>query len=257
MIYRIDDDLAREQAQWFVVGLGRCSRRRSSCCATTACSSSTATRSPRRRSCCCCCRACPGIGAQVNGAYLGVEHRADLLPARRVREDRHRHLPRGLPARHAPGAGARRAPVPRRDDPAAQALRAAARHLGRGDGDARLHPRPRLVADVLRRASSRCSTSRRTGCRSWRSASALFALGAWFFASTTVGARAGPRRRLARPVRPGALRVVENEQLPDRAAPVRAGRRRAVRRRLRPGAAHPARRRRASCPRRRPTSSTR
>ncbi len=36
-------------------------------------------------------------------------------------------------------------------DPAAEALRAAARGLGRVDGDALLHPRPRQLADVLRR----------------------------------------------------------------------------------------------------------
>ena len=79
------------------------------------------------------------------------QDRADLVPAGRVRQDRDRHLPRRLPARHAPGARAGLAALPRRHDPAAQALRAAARGLGRGDADARLHPRPRLVADVLRR----------------------------------------------------------------------------------------------------------
>ena len=39
---------------------------------TSACSSATATRSRRPAWRCCCCRACPGIGQQVNGAYLGV-----------------------------------------------------------------------------------------------------------------------------------------------------------------------------------------
>ena len=42
VIYRIDDTLARQQAQWFVAGLG-CSSRRSCSCATTASWSSTAT----------------------------------------------------------------------------------------------------------------------------------------------------------------------------------------------------------------------
>ena len=77
--------------------------------------------------------------------------RAAVVPAGRVREDRDHHLPGQLPARHAPAAGHRRAAVPRRHDPAAQALRPAAARLGRGDGDALLHPGHRLVADVLRR----------------------------------------------------------------------------------------------------------
>ena len=73
LIYRIDAELAREQAQWFVVGLALLLRRRSCSCATTACWSATATRSPRSASRCCCCRACPGIGEQVNGAFLAMK----------------------------------------------------------------------------------------------------------------------------------------------------------------------------------------
>ena len=41
----------------------------------------------------------PGIGGATNGAYLAVEHRAARVPARRVRQDRHRHLPGQLPER--------------------------------------------------------------------------------------------------------------------------------------------------------------
>ena len=58
IIYRIDEDLAREQAQWFVVGLVAVRGDDRRCCATSACSSATATRSPRSASRCCCCRAC-------------------------------------------------------------------------------------------------------------------------------------------------------------------------------------------------------
>ncbi len=59
---------------------------------------------------------------------------------------------------------------------------------------------------------------------------ALFALGAWFFA-TTVGHVQRPRRHLAGPVRARAGST--SERLPDRPVAVRAGRRRAVRHRLR------------------------
>ena len=55
--------------------------------------------------------------------------------------------------------------------------------------------------------------------------------------------RAEPHRHLARPVRPRALRP-RRRLLPDRPVPVRAGRRRPVRLRLRAGADHPAGRRR-------------
>ena len=78
-------------------------------------------------------------------------HRRLPVPAGGVRQARHRHLPRRLPARHAPAAGAGGAARARGHDPAAQALRAADRGLGRRDVPALLHPGPRLVADVLRR----------------------------------------------------------------------------------------------------------
>ena len=150
MIYRIDEDLAREQAQWFVFGL-----------ILFAATIIAAARLPRARALplhdrgrghrrCCCCRACPASAAgqrRVPRRRL----RAAVVPAGRVREDRDHHLPGQLPARHAPAAGHRRAAVPRHHDPAAEALRPAAARLGRGDGDAVLHPGPRLVADVLRR----------------------------------------------------------------------------------------------------------
>ena len=150
IIYRIDEELAREQAQWFVVGLVlfaativflRDFRVLERYRYTVAVVGLLLLLLPR----------VPGIGQQVNGAYLGVGLGPDLVPAGGVREDRHRHLPRRVPARHAADPRPGLAPGARRDDPAAQALRAAARGLGRRDGPARLHPRPRLVADVLRR----------------------------------------------------------------------------------------------------------
>ena len=52
------------------------------------------------------------------------------LPAGGVRQDRDHRLPGQLPARHAPAAGHRRAALRRDHDPAAQALRAAARSCG-------------------------------------------------------------------------------------------------------------------------------
>ena len=72
LIYRIDPELAREQAQWFVVGLvffcvtilllrdhHVLERYRYTIAAAA--------------SRCCCCRGCPGIGAQVNGAFLAIK----------------------------------------------------------------------------------------------------------------------------------------------------------------------------------------
>ena len=73
MIYRIDAGLARDQANWFVLGLdplrpddpvpARLRRARA------------LPLHDRRRSACCCLLAprLPGIGEQVNGAYLGVK----------------------------------------------------------------------------------------------------------------------------------------------------------------------------------------
>ncbi len=42
-IYRLDDTFARDQAQWFVIGLIFFSGDDPACCATTGCSSATAT----------------------------------------------------------------------------------------------------------------------------------------------------------------------------------------------------------------------
>ena len=73
VVYRIDEDLARDQAQWFVIGLivfvgddHRAARLPRSSSATA-----TRSRSPAWR--CCVLPRVPGIGQQVNGAYLGVK----------------------------------------------------------------------------------------------------------------------------------------------------------------------------------------
>ena len=113
MIYRIDEKLAREQAQWFVIGLGlfaatiillRDYRVLERYRYTVAAVGIGMLLLPRL----------PGIGSQVNGAYLGVRLGPADLPARRVRQDRDHRLPGQLPARHAPAAGHRRAALRRR-----------------------------------------------------------------------------------------------------------------------------------------------
>ena len=151
MVYRIDDTLARQQAQWFVVGLVlfaatiialRDYRVLERYRYMIALGSLVLLLLPR----------VPGIGSQVNGAYLGDPHRrhdASSRPSSRrsaiviflasyLRDTRQVLVHRG---RRFLGDHAA----------AAQALRPAARGLGRGDADAARDPRPRLVADVLRR----------------------------------------------------------------------------------------------------------
>ena len=97
----------------------------------------------------------PAAGSRDRGAgqrrVPRDRHRPARLPARRAREDRRDHLPGQLPAREARGARGRGAADRGGDPAAAQAPRADAGRLGRGDGAARLHPRPGQLADVLRR----------------------------------------------------------------------------------------------------------
>ena len=93
----------------------------------------------------------PVIGVAGQRRLPRGQDRPARLPAGRVRQARDRHLPGQLPARAPRGPGRRREAVRRDHLPAAQAPRADARRLGSGDGDARLHPRPRQLADVLRR----------------------------------------------------------------------------------------------------------
>ncbi len=187
MIYRLDDELAREQAQWFVVGLGlfaativllrdyRVLERYRYLIAPRASAAARAS-------------ALPGIGAPVNGAYLGVEiGPMTFQPAEFAKIGIIIFLASYLrDTRQLLVHGARRVAA---HDPAAQAPRAAARGLGRGDGDALLHPRPRLVADVLRRlpgdALRRDEPAARSSPSAWRcSASAR--------GSSTTRARPSP-----------------------------------------------------------------
>ena len=163
-----------------------------------------------------------------------LQHGPDLLSARGAGEDRDRHLPRVLPARHAPGARHRRAPLRGDHVPAAEAPRAAAGGLGHGDGAAVRHPGPRLVAHVLRRLPrARLRGDEPDLVRDHR-ARAVRARRARALRDPAHDRK--PRRRLAASVRPRALRPRDRRQLPDRAVDLHPGRRRLLRAGLRPGA---------------------
>ena len=150
------------------------------CCATTACSSATATRSRRSASCCCCCRACPASARRSTAPTSASRLGPLIVPAGRVREDRDRRLPGQLPARHAPAAraSARGAslgitiPPLKHFGPLLVVWGAAMVMLV-------LHPRPRLVADVLRRLPRDALRGDQPASRSSLVGLALFALGAW------------------------------------------------------------------------------
>ena len=139
MIYRTNATDARQQAQWFVLGLilfaatiiGFRDYRKLERYRYTIAAVSLFLLIFLRL---------PGIGYQVNGAYLGIRIPGlFVLPADEARQDRLRNFSRQLPARHPPGARSGRAADPRRDDPAAQALRPRPRDLGPRDGDSLLH----------------------------------------------------------------------------------------------------------------------
>ena len=150
MVYRIDAGLARDQANWFVLGLvlfalddplpARLRRARA-----------LPVHDRRRRPAAAAGAAAAGDRPAGQRRLSRGQARPARLPARRVLEDLHRRLPRQLPARAPRGADRRRAAGARRDPAAAQAPRPAAGRLGRLDVHARLHPRPRQLADVLRR----------------------------------------------------------------------------------------------------------
>ena len=200
VVYRIDEELARDQAQWFVIGLIAVRRSRSSLLRdfrvleryryTIALAGLALLLLPR----------VPGIGQQVNGAYLGVKlGPISFQPAEFGKIAIVIFLAAYLrDTRQVLVQGSRRVlgvTIPR-----AQALRPAARGLGRGDADARLHPRPRLVADVLRRLPG-AGLRRHQPVLSFVVAGlVMFAAGAWFFAIDRRP-RAGPHRHLAGPVR--------------------------------------------------------
>ena len=169
----------------------------------------------------------------------GHQDRTGHLPARRAGEDLLGHLRGLLLARHAPGARARGAPVHGRDHPAAQALRAAAGHLGRVDAHARPHPRPGLVADVLRRVPGHALRGHQPGLVRARGPDPVRA--GRVVPGQPHRPRARPRRDLAGPVPDRALQQARR-QLPDRAVPVRRRPTGADRHRLRAGLAQPAQR---------------
>ncbi len=137
MVYRIEPTLARQQAQWMVLGLvlfvgddpraaqARCQRARTL---------SLHDRAGRHRH--------HGAAAPARHRRAGQRRlsrhprRQRVLPARRARQGRDRDLPRQLSARQPPdprdGGQARARP----DDPADEAVRADADRVGCGDGDA-------------------------------------------------------------------------------------------------------------------------
>ena len=225
VVYRIDEDLARDQAQWFVIGLIlfvvtiialRDFRILERYRYTIALAGLALLVLPR----------VPGHRPAGQRRLPGREGRADLLPARRVRQDRDRHLPGRLPARHAAGAGAVLAALPRPDDPALQAPRAAAGGVGRGDADARLHPRPRVLADVLRRVPG--ADLRGDQPAQLRGRRAGDVRRRRVVLRHHGRPRPGPHRHLAGSrSSPGS--TTRRAALPDRQRPVLDGRRRAVR----------------------------
>ena len=251
MVYRIDESLARDQANWFVLGLvlfalddpvpARLRRAR-------------ALPLPDRRR-----RPAAAAGAAAAGDRPAGQRRLprgqdrpDRLPAGRVLEDRDRHLPRQLPAREPRGAGGRGAADPRRHPAAAEALRPDAGGLGRLDVHARLHPRPRQLADVLRRLP-------RPALRGDRALQLRRHRDGDVRRRRLVLRRdRAPRPRPGRDLAP-SLRRSAGQRVPDPAVDLLPGRRRALRQRLRPGADHdpgPSNRTRC-CRRPRPTRSTR
>ena len=152
MVYRIDPVLARQQAQWMVLGLVlfaatilalRSARRR------RARALSLHDRRGRHRH--------DGAAAPARDRRAGQRRlpghplRQRLLSAVRAREGRDRDLPRQLPARQPPAARHRRPARARADDPADEAVRADADRVGRGDGHAAADARAGHLADVLRR----------------------------------------------------------------------------------------------------------
>ena len=204
MIYRINPTLARQQAQWMVVGLVLFAAtivalRRAAWAMlenyryTIAAVGIGMTVLPRL----------PGIGGQVNGAYLaihvgGVSFQPSELGkiaiviflASYLRDNRQMLVDR-------------RAARARRDDPADEAVRADAAGVGRGDGDAAGDARDRHVADVLRRvprAALRRDRARLVPAHRPRAVRRRRVL-----RRRARRPRPRPRARLGAPVRPGAL----------------------------------------------------
>ena len=154
MVYRIDPTLARQQAQWFVLGL-----------ILFAATIIAVSRLPqaralplhdrgRRRSGCSAPARCPGSATQANGAYLGVRIPGVFVfqPAEFAKIGLVIFLASYLrDTRQVLVQGARR--FLGSDHPAAQAVRPGARDLGPGDGDPGRAQRHRLLDHVLRRSA--------------------------------------------------------------------------------------------------------
>ena len=144
MIYRIDEDLAREQAQWFVLGLVLFA-------ATIVFLRDYRVLERYRYTI-----ALAGHPAAAAAARARDRRAGQRRVPRRASSGRSPSSPpssrRSRSSSSWPATCATRARCSMQRKPAAaQAPRPAAGRVGRGDGAARLHPRPRLVADVLRR----------------------------------------------------------------------------------------------------------
>ena len=113
----------------------------------------------------------PVIGTTINGARIWIRARRLLVPARRAGQARPARLLRRLPRDQARRARPRQPPGGRHRPAARPRPRADHRRLGGEPRRARLRARPRHVAAVLRRRSSRCSTSRPSGSPGCSSAS--------------------------------------------------------------------------------------
>ncbi len=222
MIYRLDETLAREQAQWFVVGLGffaativvlRDYRALERYRYLIAAGSLLLLLLPR----------IPGVGAQVNGAYLGIQigslsfQPAEfakigiiIFLASYLRDTRQLLVERKV--------GPLTIPRLKHLGPLllvwglAMVMLVFIRDLGSslmffGGFLAMLYVATNRLIFPL-------------------AGLGLFAAGAWFF-SDLGRPRQRPHRGLAAPVRPGAVRP-DRRQLPARPVPLRPGRRRAL-----------------------------
>ena len=240
VIYRIDDELAREQAQWFVVGLlpvrgddpaaARPARARALPLHDRA----------RRPGAAASCRACPASASRSTARTWAW--RSARSPSSRPSSARSRSSsswPRTCATRGRCWCRARGAilgvtiPPLKHFGPLLVVWGAAMVH-------ARLHPRPRVVADVLRRLPGAALRGHEPAVVRDDRAGAVRARRVVH--GLDGQPRAGPRRRSGsiRSTRSGSSR----RAVPDRAVAVRAGRRRVVRHRARRVAAQRARRRR-------------
>ena len=236
MVYRIDPVLARQQAQWMVVGLilfaatilalrkegvGVLERYRYTIAAVGHRDDPAA----------------PTAGDRPAGQRRlpGDPHRQRRLPARRVRQGGDRHLPGQLPAGQPPGSRHSGKAVPGPDDPADEAVRPDADRLGGGDGDAADHPRAGNVADVLRGLPGAALRRHGTVLLSLHRPAAVRRRG--LVRHGPRQPRPGARGCLGTPLQQGPLRTPGGRQLPAGTVTLRPGRRRAAGHGLRPFAA--------------------